>query len=103
MAAGAFIDRLEWLKRAAGTPDTFGARVDVYTSQGTLWCAVEDVAGTRATEQERERQLTTASIRVRNLVGIAAGDRLRDAALAETWTVRTVVGRGNETVCEVDR
>lgn len=103
--AGHFIDHLEWLKRVpgAGGTDGFGQKTDGHPNQGYLWCAIENLAGGRATAKESERQERTATIRIRGRVGIAAGDRLRNPALSEVWTVGSVVWirADNETVCDV--
>jgi hypothetical protein len=103
--AGAFIDRLEWLKRLpTAKGDGFGQRPQgAFESKGHLWCAVEDIAANRETRKESERQVTTATIRIRNYPGVKAGDQLRDAILGQTWDVRSAVELDNETVCEVER
>ncbi len=97
--AGSYADRLEWGQKTAGTPDAFGDRKPstTYPSQGYLWCAVEDVGASRETKKEGERQLTTATVRIRNAPAVAAGDRLGD------WTVLTVTAGANELTCEVEK
>jgi hypothetical protein len=115
-AAAKYRTRLEWFKRVLGTPDAFGDKPgakrsrdknDTYPSQGFLWGSIEDASGGRQTEKESERQVTTATIKLRNRPGVVAGDQLRDAARNEVWTIRTVTqsydADPNETVCEVDR
>ena len=103
-AANAYPDRLEWLKRVAGGggTDGFGQKTDAYPSQGYLWGALEDRTGGRTTEQERERQQATATIRLRNFTAVVAGYRLKDG-YGETWTVESVVRGDQETVCDVTR
>ncbi len=99
--AGAFIDRLEWLKRSQGAGDGFGQKADSFASQGHLWCAVEDVSGNRAGAKGSDRQQLAATVRVRNYPELVAGDRLRDAVRDQTWTIKSVVWGDNETVCQV--
>ncbi len=103
--AGYFINHLDWLKRTAGGggKDGFGQKADSFARQGDLWCAVEDLAGSRAGAKESEHQQRTSTIRIRGRVGVVAGDRLRDPALGDLWTVETVIynWRDHETVCDV--
>jgi head-tail adaptor len=102
--AAYFIDHLEWLKRTqAAAGDGFGQKADAFTSQGFLWCATADLAGGRRTAKESERQERTATVRIRGRVGVVAGDRLRNAALGDLWTVDSVVFNWTdyETVCDV--
>lgn len=103
-AAGQYVDRVEWLKRTKGVPDSFGDRkpTDTYPSQGYLWAAIEDVAANRSTEKESERQLTSGTVRIRNYPAVVAGDRLVDGD-GQTWTVKTVIAGDNEISCEVER
>jgi head-tail adaptor len=103
MRAGEYRTRLEWLQRTPGTPDGFGQRADTYPSQGYLWGAVEDLVGGRETAKESERQVTTATVRLRNYPAVVAGDRLLDVGLDTTWTVEHAVRGDNELVCEVSR
>ena len=101
-AAGGYNTRLEWLQRTAGTPDGYGQRRDTYPSQGYLWCALEDVAGNRTVEKESEKQVTSATVRIRNYPAVVPGDRLGDAD-GGIWTVKTAVAGDNETLCEVEQ
>lgn len=101
-AAGGYTDRVEWLQRTKGVPDSFGDRKPTltYPSQGFLWAAVEDVAAGQESRLEAKRQVNTASVRVRNYPGVVAGDRL--SAVLGTFTVLTVVQAENEITCEVE-
>jgi head-tail adaptor len=101
-SAGEYRTRLEWLRRTPGTPDGFGQRQDTFDPQGWLWCAIEDLAANRVTEQESERHQVTASVRIRNYPAVAPGDRLRGTDGRE-WEVRTAVEGDNEVLCEVRR
>lgn len=101
--AGDYATRLEWLRRTPGAKTPAGERPATYPSAGHLWAAVEDLVGSRETAQESERQLTTATVRLRNYPGVQPGDRLRDAGLGHLWTVGHVVRGDNELVCEVTR
>lgn len=100
MKAGDYRDRLEWLKRTRATKDGFGAPVETYPSQGYLWCAVEEVTANRESVKDAQRQVTTATIRVRNFPAIGPGDRLSGGGFV--WSVLTAVAGDNETTCEVD-
>lgn len=103
MGAGHFIDHLEWLQRGRGAGDGFGQKADTFASQGYLWCAVEDLDGGRASAKESEHQERTATVRIRQRPGVAAGDRLRDPIRGDVWTVTatTFDRRANELVCDV--
>jgi hypothetical protein len=101
-AAGAYSDRLTWLKLTAGPADGFGQKPKVYDSQGLLWGVVEDVAGGRETRKESERMVVSAVIRLRNYPAVAPGDQLRDGR-GDVWTLLTAVKLDNEVYCEVER
>lgn len=101
--AGEYDTPLEWRKRAGRTADGFGQPADQFTGQGTLWAAVEDLVGGRASGKESEGQQTTATVRLRNYPGVAAGDRLYDAGRGELWTVDHVARDVNELRCGVSR
>jgi hypothetical protein len=100
--AGTYRDRVEWLQKTKGVPDTFGDRKPTFTypSQGFLWAVVEDVAGGRESRLEAKRQVSTANVRLRNYPAVVAGDRL--SAVLGTMTVLSVVGGDNEVTCEVE-
>lgn len=102
MRAGDYRTRLTWLRTTLGTPDGFGQKPEETTALGSLWCAVEDVVANRESRKESERQITTATIRVRNYPDVRPGDQLRDDGESTTWTVLTAVAGDNETLCEVE-
>lgn len=101
MPAGDYPTRFEWLKRTPGDPDGFGQRADGHPSQGYLWGVVEDLAGGRASAQESERAEITATVRLRNLPAVVAGDRL--SAGGAVWTVESAVEGDNELILDVRR
>jgi head-tail adaptor len=103
MKAGDYNTRLEWLRKSKGSRDSFGQREDPYTPAGYLWGAVEDVAAGRTTEKQSEKQLTSATIRIRNFPDVAAGDKLREVASGAEWEVLTVVDGDNEIEIEAER
>lgn len=102
MAAGKYPTRFEWRRKTAGTPDTFGQKPKEHENLGSLWGAVEDLAANRTTEKESERQLTSATIRLRNYPEVAPGDLLREAGSGVEWSVRTAIEGDNEIECEAE-
>lgn len=102
-AAGEYDVRVEWFKKTPGGVDSFGARLDaVVESQGYLWGAIDDRAVARVTEKESNRQLFTATIRLRNYPEVGPGDTLREAGTGIEWTVLTAQELDDEVACEAE-
>ncbi|MEO8082697.1 MAG: hypothetical protein ABI780_02680 [Ardenticatenales bacterium] len=102
-SAGEYRDRLEWKLHTYGDPDSFGQKPDVYTSQGYLWGAVDDVAGGNADYLESDQPSTSATIRLRNAPAVNPLDQLIDAGRSETWFVSNITRGDNEVICQVSR
>lgn len=102
MAAGGYPERFRWLRRqrAAGGTSATGQKTDTFTAFGHLWGVTDDVVGGRASAKESERQVTTATVRLRNYPDVRAGDRLDSAGTV--WTVLHVVAGANEILCDVE-
>lgn len=102
MKAGDYRDRVEWLQRTVVASDGFGERTATFPSQGFLWCAIEDIGANRESKKEGEKQVSTATVRIRNRPAVAAGDKL--VGVLATMLVKTVTREpsGNELSCEVE-
>lgn len=106
---GDYNRRYQWLKRAAGTQDSFGQKPGFrrwltaapdYPSQGYIWGTEEDQAANRETQKESERNVVSATIRLRNFPPVGPGDQLING-LGFVWTIDTVRRGDNEMICEV--
>lgn len=104
MGAGEYKTRFAWSVRSDGTTDGYGQKPAVFTPNGYLWGATDDVTAAAEEAAGTDTNRTRARVRLRNLPAVMPRDRLTDAGRGEVWTVDAVWRSGpNETSCEVYR
>lgn len=100
MGAGRYGTRFEHFARTTPTANTFGEKAAVYTSQGYLWGALEDLNAGEETQLERPTEILRATITLRNYPTIAPLDKL--VADETDWIVRSRYAGDNEIICDVE-
>jgi len=101
--AGEYPTRFDHLRVTRPTPDTFGQKAEVETSQGYLWGAVEDVSAGTSRRLESEQHVLRATIKLRNYPSVQPGDVLRDVGRNERWHVTSLYRGLNEMLAEVEK
>jgi hypothetical protein len=102
MDAGAYSIPFVWSVYALGSADNFGEKPRGYTAGGTLWgTPAENVNANSEVKQQGEKQITRATIRVRNFPTVKPLDKLTDD-LARVWRVVNTVRGDNEIICDVE-
>ena len=107
--AGEYDARLEWRRKAAGAKDTFGERPQTaapvltsYDVLGHLWAAVEGLSAGEESRLDAKRQVTRATVRVRNWPAVRPRDELYDPEWDQVWRVVSVRRGDNELVADVE-
>jgi head-tail adaptor len=100
MASGEYTHALEWETYTPTTDSTNGQRLDAWTPNGSLWCAVDAQATTRR-QYDSEQSAQTATVRIHQFPDVKALDKLKDWR-GQVWVVDSVTfdDDENETVVE---
>jgi head-tail adaptor len=100
--AGDYSSRMEWMQQSF-VQNSLGEKEEVFTSNGYLWCCIDTQTGRRQTDYGAPRSGATATIRIRNYVGVVPLDRLRNAEFGEFWVIDSISYGDDELICDCYR
>lgn len=95
---GSYNNRCTWLQRSTST-SSIGQQEETFSSNGYLWCAIDNVSGRKQTDYGAQRTGNYSTIRIRNYPAITAVDRLQDN-LDNIWVIESITKGDNETICD---